>query len=64
MNHNTAMIKTQKGTEISIECLDGSEWSLIPALYSKAYGRFESSVLLSKNVLSTKNQCEWKIKIG
>ncbi len=64
MNHNTATIKTQKGTEISIECLDGSEWSLIPALYSKAYGRFESSVLLSKNVLSTKNQCEWKIKIG
>lgn len=63
IQHNTAIISTPKGNQISIECLDGLEWNILPALYSKAYGRFESSVLLSMNIPSTTYQCEWKIKI-
>ncbi len=59
----TVHLKSPLGKSISLNSLSGFAWEILPAIYSKAYGRVEESTLIRMEVDAKTLDIHWEIKI-
>jgi hypothetical protein len=56
-------LKSPLGKTISLNSLSGFALEIIPAIYSRAYGRVEESTLIRMEVDAKTLDIHWEIKI-
>jgi hypothetical protein len=59
----TVQLKSPLGTLITLNSLSGFAWEILPAIYSRAYGRVEESTLIRMEVDAKTLDIHWEIKI-
>ena len=59
----TVHLRSRLGKSISLNSLSGFAWEIIPAIYSRAYGRVEESTLIRMEVDAKTIDIHWEIKV-
>lgn len=59
----TVQLMSPLGNSITLNSLSGFAWEILPAVYSRAYGRVEESTLIRMEVDAKTQDIHWEIKI-
>lgn len=59
----TVQLISPLGTTITLNSLSGFAWEILPAVYSRAYGRVEESMIIRMEVDAKTHDIHWEIKI-
>lgn len=59
----TVQLTSPLGNTITLNSLSGFAWEILPAVYSRAYGRVEESIIIRMEVDAKTQDIHWEIKI-
>lgn len=59
----TVQLKSPLGNTITLNSLSGFAWEILPAVYSRAYGRVEESTIIRMEVDAKTQDIHWEIRI-